>query len=308
MKVDSVDQRFALIAKDGSVHYPYQKAQKATGRFGYAMSAPGERDARSGGAYTTNLEEVIKKVVFDGWKVRVKEVGKPGVSGTVGKIQFPSYWVSDELIHLVSDAPLPPTRMPGIARKRSVEVSRDVIQSLIRTQPSDLTSQSAMLANNENSSIENLQNELNSASEIAAIEFVNSPGKDIDAVVKRRVGQSAFRRLLEKIYGPSCFVSGLASSKLLIASHIVPWSRSLPEQKTDPDNGLLLSVVWDALFDKGFISFDGKGALLCSPLLDQDARQSLGISLEVRLSSNFMTERRMNNISWHRENVFDKVE
>lgn len=307
MGIDTVDKRFALIAKDGAVHYPYKKPHIATDRYGFALSRPGGRDDADA-EYTLNIEVVIRKVVLEGWKVRAMAAGKPGGSVGIEKIKFPGYWISDELKHLVARAKLAPTLLPGLSTAGSGQSSLSFSQSSIKPLKKETAPKSETPAKDEKNSIENLQNEVNSESAQIAIEFANSPGKDIDAVVKRRIGQSAFRSLLEKKYGSTCFISGIANSRLLIASHIVPWSRSLPEQKTDAENGLLLSIIWDALFDKGFISFDGEGALLCSPLLDQATRKCLGISLEVRLSSNFMTEKRKSNLSWHRENIFDKAE
>lgn len=312
MGVDTVDKRFALIAKNGEVRFPYQKSQDFTGRYGFALTAPGEKDRKGGGTYTADIEEVIKRMVFDGWGVRAMTTEKSGKqrgnSVRIGKSSITGYWLSDELKHLVTGAKMAPSLLPGLSTASSGQSSLNFSQSSIKPLQKETAPKSETPAKDEKNSIENLQNEVNSESAQIAIEFANSPGKDIDAVVKRRIGQSAFRSLLEKKYGSTCFISGIANSRLLIASHIVPWSRSLPEQKTDAENGLLLSIIWDALFDKGFISFDGEGALLCSPLLDQATRKCLGISLEVRLSSNFMTEKRKSNLSWHRENIFDKAE
>lgn len=146
-----------------------------------------------------------------------------------------------------------------------------------------------------------LLEELKNASNQVSMEYANKPGDDIDAIVKRRIGQGPFRKFLEKEYGVSCWLSGLDHSQLLIASHIVPWSKSTPSQKTDPENGLLLSVSWDALFDKGFISFDDEGRLLRSALLNEHTVNCLGIAIEVSLSEKLMTEKRKQNLSWHRE-------
>ncbi len=132
-------------------------------------------------------------------------------------------------------------------------------------------------------------------------EYANKPGTDVEAIVKRRIGQGPFRSLLENIYGVSCCLSGLANRRLLIASHIVPWSKSSDNQKTDPENGLLLSVIWDALFDKGFVSFDDNGKLLCSDILDEDTARLLGISLDVSLPTELLTDKRRKNLFWHRE-------
>lgn len=152
-----------------------------------------------------------------------------------------------------------------------------------------------------------LRKELGAASNQVALEYVNKPGEDVNAIVKRRIGQGPFRTLLQKTYGTSCWLSGLEDSRLLIASHIVPWSLSDPTQKTDPENGLLLSVSWDALFDKGYISFDDDGHLLCSDLLNENTMKCLGISKQSTLSGNFMTVARKKNMAWHRKQHGFKV-
>jgi hypothetical protein len=46
--------------------------------------------------------------------------------------------------------------------------------------------------------------------------------------------------------------------------------------RLDVNNGLLLSALSDAAFDKGLLSFDDAGRPLASPGLGADARQALG--------------------------------
>lgn len=58
----------------------------------------------------------------------------------------------------------------------------------------------------------------------------------------------------------------------LVASHTKPWRDSTNEERLNGENGLLLTPAIDHLFDKGFISFEDKGALVVSPVAD---RQSL---------------------------------
>lgn len=47
-------------------------------------------------------------------------------------------------------------------------------------------------------------------------------------------------------------MSGLAEPRLLIASHIVPWSKD-KTNRLNPSNGLCLSAIHDRAFDQGFI-------------------------------------------------------
>lgn len=132
-------------------------------------------------------------------------------------------------------------------------------------------------------------------------EYANKPGADVDSIVKTRLGQGSFRDLLAISFGGLCCLSKINNRRLLIASHIVPWSKSSPEQKTDPDNGLLLSVTWDALFDKGFISFDTEGRMICADTLDNETILKLGVTRDQVLPSKFLTTKRMQNLEWHRK-------
>lgn len=83
------------------------------------------------------------------------------------------------------------------------------------------------------------------------------------AVVRVRRHQRFFRAAVLSAYGERCAVTGLAVPELLIASHIVPWSRD-EGRRADPTNGLLLEPLFDSAFDQGFITFDPEGRLVCS--------------------------------------------
>lgn len=132
-------------------------------------------------------------------------------------------------------------------------------------------------------------------------ECADLEGQDVDAVVKRRVGQGVFRnRLLERFDG-ACCMTGLTNPRLLIASHIVPWSKATGAQKLDPDNGLLLSVSMDALFDKGLISFSSSGRILIGNDLDAHSIGILGLGIDFALSEKLLTDARKENLAKHRE-------
>jgi len=67
---------------------------------------------------------------------------------------------------------------------------------------------------------------------------------------KIRIGQSYFRKkLFSEI--KRCPIAGIDDKRLLIASHIKPWIHSNNEERVNPKNGLLLSPLFDKLFDKG---------------------------------------------------------
>jgi hypothetical protein len=103
----TIDRRFALLTHDGGVLYPYTKTERASDRTGFALSAPGERDAKGLGVYTLDLADVVRRVVFDGWKVRAK--ADPAVSDREGsyglkKRAVGGFWITPELASLVEGA------------------------------------------------------------------------------------------------------------------------------------------------------------------------------------------------------------
>lgn len=88
------------------------------------------------------------------------------------------------------------------------------------------------------------------------IELDSTPiGKERAAIVKQRVNQKYFRNSLLKVYEGQCCVTGLSMPKLLVASHIKPWSLSDDAtEKLDPSNGLLLNALHDRAFDQGLMT------------------------------------------------------
>lgn len=86
------------------------------------------------------------------------------------------------------------------------------------------------------------------------------------ANVKLRRGQSYFRDAVLNNFGGRCGVTQLAVRELLIASHILPWGTH-SEERLNVRNGLCLSRLHDAAFDRGLISFDENLRLLLSPRL-----------------------------------------
>jgi putative restriction endonuclease len=62
-------------------------------------------------------------------------------------------------------------------------------------------------------------------------------------------------------------MSGLSEPRLLIASHIVPWTRDRTN-RLNPSNGLCLLAIHDRAFDKGLISLtDDLRVVLSSELV-----------------------------------------
>ena len=102
-------------------------------------------------------------------------------------------------------------------------------------------------------------------------------------LVTSRVGQGWYRRELLHKFGHKCAVTESSLEEILIASHIVPWRDSSDDEKLDPNNGILLTPNYDALFDKHFISFDDSGNIIISSTIDPSQLGSLGISTEANV-------------------------
>jgi predicted restriction endonuclease len=79
--------------------------------------------------------------------------------------------------------------------------------------------------------------------------------------VTSRVGQGYYRQKLIKKFNGKCAVTKNDVEEILIANHIVPWRHSSDEERLDPDNGILLSPLYDALFDKHMITFGDDGSI-----------------------------------------------
>jgi hypothetical protein len=77
-----------------------------------------------------------------------------------------------------------------------------------------------------------------------------------------------------------CPITGCNISRILISSHIVPWSECNDEERLDVDNGILLSPNVDSLFDKHLISFKDTGEMIISSKLSIKDLERLGVSIE----------------------------
>jgi hypothetical protein len=106
----TIDKRFVLYTESGQALYPYQKHQKKTKRFGFALTYAGNQDRRGGGDYTQEIEEVIRRVVLDGWGVRARaEYGeKRDGSFKLGAKAIVAYDLAPEFRHLVASAAMQP--------------------------------------------------------------------------------------------------------------------------------------------------------------------------------------------------------
>lgn len=92
------------------------------------------------------------------------------------------------------------------------------------------------------------------------------------STVQVRLGQDYFRNAVLNNFGGRCGVTQLGVRELLIASHILPWGTHA-DQRLNVRNGLCLSRLHDAAFDRHLISFDDNLRLLLSKRLRSELPQ-----------------------------------
>ena len=128
--------------------------------------------------------------------------------------------------------------------------------------------------------------------EIVEVDNLPIPQTEKERLIKGRIGQGKFKEfLIEREC--KCALCGVTNPRVLIASHIKPWSVSTNEERLDVNNGLLLCPNHDALFDKNLISFDLQGKIVISQTLDETARMFLNVHNGLRVKLNDMQLRYM---------------
>lgn len=121
-----------------------------------------------------------------------------------------------------------------------------------------------------------------------------------------REGQQKYReKLLEQC--PYCPFTMISDERLLIASHIKPWVASSDEEKIDPDNGFILSPLYDKLFDKGFITFTKTRHVVISNYIAPFQWKKIGLKGGEFLQGLPMNEKRIEYLEFHHEAVFKGV-
>lgn len=125
---------------------------------------------------------------------------------------------------------------------------------------------------------------------------------EVERLAVQRVGQDIFREGLMRYWRGRCPLTGIDDLPLLRASHMKPWKDcAADEERLDIYNGLLLSGLWDAAFDRGLVTFGDDGQPLFSQSLSDTARSELRWCSMIAL-----TEAHLPYLRWHRDLMFDK--
>ncbi|SCW82637.1 HNH endonuclease [Mucilaginibacter sp. NFR10] len=88
------------------------------------------------------------------------------------------------------------------------------------------------------------------------IDLSNLPdveGQERQRLVTVRVNQSLFRKIVLTNFNNKCCITGITQPELIVASHILPWSKD-KGNRLNPKNGLALNTLHDKAFDCGLIT------------------------------------------------------
>ena len=143
------------------------------------------------------------------------------------------------------------------------------------------------------------------AEENVETDEVQRAGLDRLVETTARVGQNFFRAAVLSAYDHKCCITGLSVPRILVASHIVPWSHD-PANRVNPRNGLLLSALHDRAFDTGLLTINEDMTVRVSPEYSDDTFFSNTVAAYhgelIRLPEKFTPDPTF--LAYHRENIF----
>lgn len=134
------------------------------------------------------------------------------------------------------------------------------------------------------------------------VEQLNIDEESKKAIINVRVNQGKFRDLLLKRYNNKCCLCAVKNQEFLITSHIKPWAKSEPKEKSDIDNGFLMCPNHDRLFDKGYITFDDDGTIIISKKLSKNNMMFLNVDSKMHIEQ--LTKGNKKYLEFHRKKVF----
>lgn len=134
------------------------------------------------------------------------------------------------------------------------------------------------------------------------VQYIKKYGtRNISERNDKRPGQKQYKRELVQEFN-ECPFTHIKDERLLVASHILPFASCDKSQKYDPKNGLLLSPLYDRLFDRGFITFNQSGQLKKTIWLSADEWKNIPLNYlpqDLRL-----TQERKDYLQFHEQHVF----
>lgn len=159
-----------------------------------------------------------------------------------------------------------------------------------------------LLAKFEHTTVEKLNN--------IPEEELPKEGRTKEQLIKVRVNQSFFRSTILASYDNACCVTGISITDMLIASHIIPWSKD-EKNRLNPENGLCLNSFHDKAFDHGLITVDTEYNIRISKSVEK-FKDNTNIQMffyafqgeKIKLPNRFLPNREF--LKYHNERIFIK--
>ena len=194
--------------------------------------------------------------------------GNPGVINLASTIERSPSAVARKLGNFASLDPTLKARNIG-GLPNAGELTERVWDEFYNNWDDALIESEILLAKKRHTTVEKLNN-----IDIVALQ---KEGLDKKRLVKTRVNQSIFRTVILATYDNSCCMTGIDNPDLLIASHIVPWSKD-HKNRLNPTNGICLNALHDRAFDKGLITISAKDYTIkvSSKLKKKETSDSIG--------------------------------
>lgn len=142
--------------------------------------------------------------------------------------------------------------------------------------------------------------------DVAEIDYSVADKRTVSLV---RVKQNFFRRAVLISYEGRCCMSGVSDSRLLVASHIVPWSVDAAN-RLNPRNGLCLSAIHDKAFDRGLIALTDDYRVMVSESIkrskDTFVQEVLGRLDGQEIALPYRFRPTQDFLAQHRQTIFDR--
>jgi putative restriction endonuclease len=129
-----------------------------------------------------------------------------------------------------------------------------------------------------------------------------------ESTVRVRIGQNFFRETILGNYYGRCCITGNPIPELLVASHILPWSK-YPEHRLNPHNGLCLSRTQDTAFDRGLITISSNYQIILSSYIrdflpEKTLDENFGVYSDQKIKFPEKFSPDLDFLAYHREKIF----
>lgn len=124
-----------------------------------------------------------------------------------------------------------------------------------------------------------------------------------EAQAKKQIrdGTRKFAKGLSSMWPTQCAICGIDVPELLHATYAKPWKDAEGEERTDAHNGLLLCSNHSALYERGYIAFNGSGRIHISEEISESDYGKHAIHAKMRVQRE---EGHKKYLKWHKREVF----